>query len=93
MVEDSKLLIEAKIFISGATSEEAEEKFNLSRKTLQNHMNVYLKAKSDAYDGTGDINWKELYDAVNARKENNQQQGRIKGGTIGHRESSLSQSD
>jgi transposase len=90
MINDKELLERAKYIINGATIDDTAKYFKSSPRTIQLQLKkLEEKAKSES----SDINWKEVLRQVLIAKEISQQKGRIKGGTIGRRESNWTQDE
>ena len=63
-----------------ATVKQVMEEFNLSKKTVLNYINVYLKEMGEA-----DTTYLELYNEVKSVMKNNEHLGKINGGKTGSR--------
>ena len=78
MVENKKILEEAKYIIEGHTIEETATRFNVSVRTIQIHMNVKLKELSNMDDEI-----LEVYNLLVQRKGEISKERQIIGGSIG----------
>ena len=81
MRDIKKILMVANYIIKNkATVKDVMEEFNLSKKTVLNYVNVYLKKMSET-----DPIYLELYNEVKKTMKNNEYLGKIKGGKTGAR--------
>ena len=63
-----------------ATVKQVMEEFGMSKKTVLNYINVYLKEM-----GETDVTYLDLYNEVKSVMKENEHLGKIKGGKTGHR--------
>ena len=81
-MRDIKKILEVANYIvkNKATVKDVMEEFNISKKTVLNYINVYLKEMSET-----DTIYLELYNEVKKVMKNNEHLGKVKGGKTGFR--------